>query len=113
MRPHGSPAELERRRLRALELLQEGLQPHVVAQRLGVDRRSVRRWKRTYPKAGPRWPESPTGFGPACEADLPAAAKLGPLDPPGSTSLGVFHRPVDLSAPCSVDPPALSRRLPP
>jgi len=38
MRPHGSPAELERRRLRALELLQEGLQPHVVAQRLGVDR---------------------------------------------------------------------------
>src|SRR6516225_6418972 len=39
MRPHGSPAELERRRLRALELRQEGLQPHVVARRLGVDRR--------------------------------------------------------------------------
>src|SRR6516225_266597 len=52
MRPHGSPAELERRRLRALELLQEGLQPHVVAQRLGVDRRSVRRWKRSYQRQG-------------------------------------------------------------
>jgi len=45
MRPHGSPEELERRRQRALALLDEGLQPVEVAQRLGVDRRSVRRWK--------------------------------------------------------------------
>ena len=52
MRPHGSPADLERRRLRALELLNEGLEPHVVAQRVGVDRRSVRRWKRAYRKRG-------------------------------------------------------------
>ncbi len=52
MRPHGTPAELERRRLRALELLKKGLQPHEVAQRLGVDRRSVRRWKRAYQKRG-------------------------------------------------------------
>ena len=48
MRPHGSPAELERRRRRALELLRQGVEPYVVAERLGVDRRSVRRWKRTY-----------------------------------------------------------------
>ena len=52
MRPHGSPAELERRRVRALELLNQGLEPHVVAQRVGVDRRSVRRWKRAYRKRG-------------------------------------------------------------
>ena len=52
MRPHGSPAELERRRVRALELLNQGLEPHVVAQRVGVDRRSVRRWKRAYQKRG-------------------------------------------------------------
>ncbi len=52
MRPHGSPAELERRRVRALELLNQGLEPHVVAQRVGVDRRSVRRWKRAYRKQG-------------------------------------------------------------
>lgn len=45
MRPHGSPEELERRRQRALALLEEGLQPVEIAQRLGVDRRSVRRWK--------------------------------------------------------------------
>ena len=45
MRPIGSPHELEQRRYRALALLQKGLSPVEVAQRLGVDRRSVRRWK--------------------------------------------------------------------
>ena len=45
MRPPGSPQELERRRHRALTLLAAGDQPVDVAQRLGVDRRSVRRWK--------------------------------------------------------------------
>jgi len=44
MRPSGSPQELEQRRYRALALLQQGLSPVEVAQRLGVDRRSVRRW---------------------------------------------------------------------
>ena len=47
MRPHGSPAQLEARRLHALSLLQQGLAPVEVARRLGVDRRSVRRWKAT------------------------------------------------------------------
>ena len=45
MRPTGSPEELERRRLRALGLLKQGLWPSEVAKRVGVDRRSVRRWK--------------------------------------------------------------------
>jgi len=45
MRPHGSPVQLEARRLHALALLQEGLAPVEVARRIGVDRRSVRRWK--------------------------------------------------------------------
>ena len=45
MRPSGSPQELEQRRLRALALLDEGLLPAEVARRVGVDRRSVRRWK--------------------------------------------------------------------
>ena len=43
MRPSGSPEELEQRRFRALALLQQGLSPVAVAQRVGVDRRSVRR----------------------------------------------------------------------
>jgi transposase len=45
MRPSGSPEALEQRRLRALALLKGGLMPVEVAQQLGVDRRSVRRWK--------------------------------------------------------------------
>jgi transposase len=48
MRPQGSPAELERRRLRAIDLLQRDVPVHAVAERLGVDRRSVRRWKRAH-----------------------------------------------------------------
>src|SRR3989442_9560864 len=48
MRPEGSPAELERRRLRAIDLVQREVPVHVVAERLGVDRRSVRRWKRAH-----------------------------------------------------------------
>lgn len=57
MRPTGSPEELERRRLRALALLEEGLLPSEVARRVGVERRSVRRWKaaaRKHGKAGVR-----------------------------------------------------------
>lgn len=52
MRPQGTPAELERRRLRAVALLHQGLLPHEVAERVGVDRRSVRRWKRAHRRRG-------------------------------------------------------------
>src|SRR5207249_11136685 len=48
MRPQGSPAELERRRVRAIELLQRDLPVHVVAERPAVDRRSVRRRTRAH-----------------------------------------------------------------
>jgi len=52
MRPQGSPEELERRRKRAIALLEEGLAPVDVAQRVGVDRRSVRRWKAAHRRGG-------------------------------------------------------------
>jgi transposase len=52
MRPQGSPAELEQRRLRAIALLRRDIPVHVVAERLGVDRRSVRRWKRAHRRQG-------------------------------------------------------------
>lgn len=48
MRPHGSPEQLENRRKRAMVLLEQGYQPVDVARKLGVDRRSVRRWKAAY-----------------------------------------------------------------
>lgn len=52
MRPHGSPEELEHRRRRAMELLNEGYLPVEVARMVGVDRRSVRRWKAAYHRKG-------------------------------------------------------------
>lgn len=52
MRPRGSPEELERRRRRAIELLEQGLWPVEVATRIGVDRRSVRRWRAAYKRKG-------------------------------------------------------------
>jgi DNA invertase Pin-like site-specific DNA recombinase len=52
MRPKGSASELERRRQRAIALLDKGHGPVDVARMLGVDRRSVRRWKAAYRKRG-------------------------------------------------------------
>lgn len=54
MRPRGSPEELERRRQRAMSLLDEGLAPVEVAKRVGVDRRSVRRWSAARRHGGQR-----------------------------------------------------------
>jgi len=52
MRPTGSPLELERRRLRAVNLLEQGFSPVEVARQVGVDRRSVRRWKSATRRGG-------------------------------------------------------------
>jgi transposase len=52
MRPTGSPEELQRRRERAIALLEEGRAPVEVAQIVGVARRSVRRWKSAYRQRG-------------------------------------------------------------
>ncbi len=52
MRPVGSGKQLERRRERALALLQEGRAAVEVARLVGVDRRSVRRWNAAYRKQG-------------------------------------------------------------
>jgi transposase len=52
MRPSGSAEELERRRSRAIDLLNQGMAPVEVAHMVGVDRRSVRRWNAGYRKKG-------------------------------------------------------------
>ncbi len=52
MRPTGSPEELERRRKRAIRLLQEGYAPVEVSERVGATRRSVRRWKAAFRRRG-------------------------------------------------------------
>lgn len=46
MRPKGTAAELERRRRRAVELVEQGESPAVVARILGVRPSSVHRWRR-------------------------------------------------------------------
>ena len=46
MRPIGTAPELERRRTRAVELLNQGESPTVIARILGVRRSSLYRWKK-------------------------------------------------------------------
>jgi len=52
MRSKGSPAELEHRRLLAVQRVLEGYSAEEVADFLGVDSRSVRRWLAVYRQAG-------------------------------------------------------------
>ncbi len=66
MRPKGSASELERRRQRAIALLGRGHAPVDVARMLGVDRRSVRRWKAAHRRRGAKGIEArPTPGRPA------------------------------------------------
>jgi transposase-like protein len=44
-RPIGTPAELERRRHRAVDLMDQGESPTVIAHILGVNRPSLYRWR--------------------------------------------------------------------
>ena len=44
-RPLGTPAELERRRRRAVELMDQGESPSTIARILGVGRPSLYRWR--------------------------------------------------------------------
>jgi transposase len=52
MRPPGDSSVLEQRRQRAIQLLKAGHPPVEVAKMLGVGRRSVRRWNRSFRKQG-------------------------------------------------------------
>jgi len=52
MRPFGSPKQLERRRRKALELLDSGLSLNEVARRIGCHASSVMRWRDARQKNG-------------------------------------------------------------
>jgi transposase len=52
MRPKGNAAELERRRIRAVELVQQGEAPSVVARILGVNRGSLYHWRQQAQQEG-------------------------------------------------------------
>ncbi|MCI0407345.1 MAG: IS630 family transposase [Acidobacteria bacterium] len=53
MRPHGSPAELEARRRRAVALLDKGLGVREVARQIGCSPMSVSRWRAEVRARGP------------------------------------------------------------
>jgi len=76
MRPFGSPEELERRRVQAIGLLKEGLTPVEVARRLGVDRRSVRRWRAAHEESGKLGVAARPASGRPPKLEAPARAKL-------------------------------------
>lgn len=76
MRPQGSPKELERRRHRAIELLGQGYQPVDIARMVGVDRRSVRRWKASYHKKGEKGIHAKPASGRPAKLDQRALGKL-------------------------------------
>ncbi|QEE30812.1 IS630 family transposase [Terriglobus albidus] len=52
MRPVGSPEELERKRQRAITLIEQGITQAEIARVLGVEPRSVRRWKHAWTEGG-------------------------------------------------------------
>jgi transposase len=66
MRPHGSPAQLEQRRLKAVALSQEGLGSTEIARQLNTTPQSVCRWLAKYRLGG--------------------AAALAAIPPPGRPS---------------------------
>lgn len=76
MRPTGSPKELERRRLRAVGLLNRGHPPVDVARMVGVDRRSVRRWKAAYRVRGAAALKAQPAPGRPPKLDAKAKARL-------------------------------------
>jgi transposase len=88
--------------MRALTLLKEGLPPVEVAQRVGADRRSVRRWKaaaRKHGKAGVRAraaPGRPSRLTPARKHRLEALLLKGPLASGFDTDLWTCPRVADL-----------------
>ena len=61
MRPKGTAAELERRRRRAVQLLERGESPVVVARILGVQRTSLHRWRRLARQADGLAAKPPSG----------------------------------------------------
>lgn len=88
MRPSGSAEELERRRTRAIELLSQGLAPVEVAHRVGVDRRSVRRWNAAYRKKGTAALKAKPAPGRPSVLDLKAKRQVERILLKGATAAG-------------------------
>ena len=76
MRPTGSPESLERRRQKAIKLLEDGWWPVDIAKKLGVDRRSVRRWRASFDAEGEEGVLAQPASGRPCKLGTKAKARL-------------------------------------
>src|ERR1700690_218377 len=98
MRPNGSPAELEKRRWRAIELLKSGLPITAVARRIGCSHSSVILWRDALRRRGESGlkakPASgrPTKLRPAQRKKLPKLLLRGALAWGYSTDLWTTSR---------------------
>ncbi len=98
MRPHGSPAELEKRRWRAIELLKSGVPITSVARRIGCSHSSVILWREALRRRGEAGlkakPASgrPTKLSPAQRKKLPKLLLRGALAWGYSTDLWTTSR---------------------
>lgn len=63
MRPKGSPVELEHRRVLAVQRVLEGFTTEEVAEFLGIDASSVRRWRAQFEAGGWRGLSAQSGAG--------------------------------------------------
>ncbi|MHB1514798.1 MAG: helix-turn-helix domain-containing protein [Acidiferrobacteraceae bacterium] len=88
MRPPGNPKELERRRRRAIALLKEDVPPIEVARQIGVNRRSVRRWKTSDRAQGEQGITAKPSSGRPPALDARAKCRLEYLLPPGTCAAG-------------------------
>ncbi len=86
MRPNGSPEELERRRLRAVGLFEEGYQPVEIARMVGADRRSARRWNAAYRKKGEKALKAKPACGRPPKLDAKAKKRLTKILLKGATA---------------------------
>lgn len=70
MRPIGSPVELERRRLCAVELIQQGVSLNEVGRRIGCHASSAMRWRNAFRRGGRKalWPRPTPGRPPRLTA---------------------------------------------
>jgi transposase len=76
MRPHGSPRELEARRMRAAALLHEGRCPAEVARLLGCHPSSVTRWRKTVHRRGAAALRAKPAPGRPCQLTLRERSRL-------------------------------------
>jgi transposase len=76
MRPKGSAEELERRRRRAMTLLDEGMKPAAVARAVGTSRASVTRWRQAVEAGGQKALKSKPHPGGTCRLTVGQRRRL-------------------------------------